>query len=133
MIIDSQRSGRERYGGAGLAESHIAALIASLERRDHISAGEVYALEKLGWRFKDYTRGTEIIHDRSRPFESCLLIGGYAARVGYLRSGRRQLTAIHVGGDFVDLHGPLLLAHDREPALTYEGSLVFPPTPALWG
>jgi L-alanine-DL-glutamate epimerase-like enolase superfamily enzyme len=33
----------------------------------------------------------------------------------------------------VDLDGPLLLARDREPALRYEGSLVHPPTPALWG
>ncbi len=34
---------------------------------------------------------------------------------------------------FVDLDGPLLLAKDREPALTYEGSIVYPPPPALWG
>ena len=33
----------------------------------------------------------------------------------------------------VDLDGPLLLARDREHALRYEGSLVYPPTPALWG
>jgi L-alanine-DL-glutamate epimerase-like enolase superfamily enzyme len=35
--------------------------------------------------------------------------------------------------DFVDLDGPLLLARDREPSLRYDGSLVFPPEPALWG
>jgi L-Ala-D/L-Glu epimerase / N-acetyl-D-glutamate racemase len=34
---------------------------------------------------------------------------------------------------FVDLDGPLLLAKDREPGLAYRDSLVFPPTPALWG
>jgi L-alanine-DL-glutamate epimerase-like enolase superfamily enzyme len=34
---------------------------------------------------------------------------------------------------FVDLDGPLLLARDREPGLRFEGSLVFPPEPALWG
>jgi L-Ala-D/L-Glu epimerase len=33
----------------------------------------------------------------------------------------------------VDLDGPLLLARDREPGLRYEGSLVYPATPALWG
>ena len=37
------------------------------------------------------------------------------------------------GADFVDLDGPLLLAEDRSPGLRYEGSLVFPPDPALWG
>ena len=34
---------------------------------------------------------------------------------------------------FVDLDGPLLLAKDREPGLRYEGSIVYPPEPALWG
>jgi L-Ala-D/L-Glu epimerase len=35
--------------------------------------------------------------------------------------------------DHVDLDGPLLLARDREPAITYAGSLMQPPPPALWG
>jgi L-alanine-DL-glutamate epimerase-like enolase superfamily enzyme len=34
---------------------------------------------------------------------------------------------------FVDLDGPLLLARDRPDGLVYRGSLVHPPTPALWG
>lgn len=37
------------------------------------------------------------------------------------------------GADFVDLDGPLLLARDRDQALRYEDSLVFPPKPSLWG
>lgn len=35
--------------------------------------------------------------------------------------------------DFVDLDGPLLLARDRARPLTYEGSTVTGPDPALWG
>lgn len=35
--------------------------------------------------------------------------------------------------DFVDLDGPLLLARDRSPGLIYEGSMVSPPLPELWG
>jgi L-alanine-DL-glutamate epimerase-like enolase superfamily enzyme len=37
------------------------------------------------------------------------------------------------GARVVDLDGPLLLARDRENGLHYEGSLVHPPTPELWG
>lgn len=33
----------------------------------------------------------------------------------------------------VDLDGPLLLAGDRPDALVYDGSLIVPPEPALWG
>jgi len=35
--------------------------------------------------------------------------------------------------DFVDLDGPLLLAEDRDPGLTYRGSLIDPAAPELWG
>jgi L-alanine-DL-glutamate epimerase-like enolase superfamily enzyme len=34
---------------------------------------------------------------------------------------------------FVDLDGPLLLAQDRAPALSYEGNHIHPPRPELWG
>src|SRR5204862_4422366 len=33
----------------------------------------------------------------------------------------------------VDLDGPLLLAKDRPDGLRYDGSLVYPPPPILWG
>jgi L-Ala-D/L-Glu epimerase len=33
----------------------------------------------------------------------------------------------------VDLDGPLLLAKDRAGGLCYDGSLVYPAEPALWG
>jgi len=37
------------------------------------------------------------------------------------------------GAEFVDLDAPLLLARDRQPGLRYEGSVLFPAKPALWG
>lgn len=37
------------------------------------------------------------------------------------------------GADIVDLDGPLLLAQDRDPGLRYDGAVVHPPEPALWG
>jgi L-alanine-DL-glutamate epimerase-like enolase superfamily enzyme len=37
------------------------------------------------------------------------------------------------GADWVDLDGPLLLARDRTPAVPYDGALVHPPEPSLWG
>jgi L-alanine-DL-glutamate epimerase-like enolase superfamily enzyme len=37
------------------------------------------------------------------------------------------------GAEWADLDGPLLLAEDRSPGLTYRGSTVDPPEPAVWG
>jgi L-alanine-DL-glutamate epimerase-like enolase superfamily enzyme len=37
------------------------------------------------------------------------------------------------GAAVVDLDGPLLLSKDREPGLTFVGSMIEPPRPELWG
>jgi L-Ala-D/L-Glu epimerase len=33
----------------------------------------------------------------------------------------------------IDLDGPLLLQRDRKPGITFDGSLMYPPVPELWG
>jgi len=35
--------------------------------------------------------------------------------------------------DWVDLDGPLLLAHDRSPGLSYAGAFIRPPSATVWG
>ncbi|WP_373355725.1 N-acetyl-D-Glu racemase DgcA [Pseudoroseicyclus sp. CXY001] len=37
------------------------------------------------------------------------------------------------GADWVDLDGPLLLGEDRDPPIRFEGSVMSPPEPELWG
>ncbi|WP_417513408.1 N-acetyl-D-Glu racemase DgcA [Minwuia sp.] len=37
------------------------------------------------------------------------------------------------GADFVDVDGPLMLKQDREPGLTFDGSIVRPASRDLWG
>jgi L-alanine-DL-glutamate epimerase-like enolase superfamily enzyme len=37
------------------------------------------------------------------------------------------------GAEIADLDGPLLLQRDREPGIEFEGSLMHPPKPELWG
>jgi L-alanine-DL-glutamate epimerase-like enolase superfamily enzyme len=61
---------------------------------------------------------------------------GFAVMVGcMLATSLAMAPAIYAaqGADYVDLDGPLLLLHDRRDGLRYEGSLVYPPSPALWG
>ena len=61
---------------------------------------------------------------------------GLAVMVGCMLGtslGMAPATLLAAGAAFVDLDGPLLLARDREPGLRYDGSLVHPPEPALWG
>jgi L-Ala-D/L-Glu epimerase len=77
--------------------------------------------------------------------------GGLTPALAMARQAREQGFKIMVGcmlatslamapafllaqlADYVDLDGPLLLAKDRSPAITYDGSLMIPPPRALWG
>ena len=99
----------------------------SLGRRDQISSVEQTILENLSQRPAEFRRGTEIIADGSRPSVSCLLVAGLSARAVYLPDGRRQFTALHVPGDFVDLHALLLKTMDHSVVAVSDCSVVFVP------
>ena len=58
-------------------------------------------------------KGEDIIREGDRPTESILLLEGFAARYNLLRKGKRQITALHIPGDFVDLHSFLVKKMDH--------------------
>ncbi|MGO9004763.1 MAG: N-acetyl-D-Glu racemase DgcA [Beijerinckiaceae bacterium] len=61
---------------------------------------------------------------------------GFAVMVGCMvASSLAMAPALLLAGKarFVDLDGPLLIAHDRPEGLFYEGSIIHPPGPRLWG
>ena len=60
-----------------------------------------------------FAAGEEIVMEGTRQKESCLVTAGFAARSQSLRSGERQITAVHVPGDFVDLHSMMLKVMDH--------------------
>ncbi|MEE8188823.1 MAG: N-acetyl-D-Glu racemase DgcA [Kiloniellales bacterium] len=61
---------------------------------------------------------------------------GFRVMVGCMIAGSLAMApALLVAQDaeVVDLDGPLLLARDRPEGLAYEGSVINPPEPELWG
>jgi CRP-like cAMP-binding protein len=65
------------------------------------------------------TPGSDLVREGDRPTKSTLLIRGFAVRYRLLETGRRQITALHVPGDFVDLQSfPLRLMDHSVGALT---------------
>lgn len=83
-------------------------LVTKLERRDRISAGERKVLEAAAGQIREFAPGEDMVQDGDRPWVSTLILEGYAARYKLLSGGSRHITALHVAGDFVDLHGFLL-------------------------
>jgi L-Ala-D/L-Glu epimerase len=80
--------------------------------------------------------------DKTGGLTEALAMAAEAERLGFrLMVGCMVATSLAMApavllaqrAQVVDLDGPLLLAKDRPDALRYEGSLVHPPRPALWG
>jgi len=80
--------------------------------------------------------------DKTGGLTEALLLAEAATQLGFklfigcmVGSSLAMAPAMLLTGKahFTDLDGPLLLAHDRDDGLVYDGSIVFPPKPALWG
>ncbi|MGH6674269.1 MAG: N-acetyl-D-Glu racemase DgcA [Xanthobacteraceae bacterium] len=61
---------------------------------------------------------------------------GFAIMVGCMVATSLSMAPamlVAQGARVVDLDGPLLLRNDRPDGLRYDGSVIYPPEPALWG
>ena len=88
-------------------------LFLNLGQHDVLTAAEKALLTKTITKEARFAAGEDIVAVGSRPGRSSLLLDGIAARYKHLADGGRQITALHVAGDFVDLHAFLLKSMDH--------------------
>ncbi|WP_454848626.1 Crp/Fnr family transcriptional regulator [Rhizobium binxianense] len=79
-------------------------LILSLRSHDTISSEEIARLRATIVKDRHFHFGEDLVSQDSRPPYSSLLLDGFAARYKVMADGTRQITALHIAGDFVDLH-----------------------------
>jgi CRP-like cAMP-binding protein len=84
-----------------------------LGRYDTISSEEAEVIASLPDRTRQIERGEDMVTEGSRPLFSTLLVDGLCARYSLLEDGKRQISALHVPGDFVDLHSFLIKTMDH--------------------
>ena len=89
-------------------------LLLKLRARDVVTPDEQEAWLAAMGEIEDLPAKKTVIKRGETLSRSVLLIEGLMCRYKDLRSGRRQITALHVAGDFLDLHGFTLkhLDHD---------------------
>ncbi|MDR6818710.1 CRP-like cAMP-binding protein [Neorhizobium sp. 2083] len=88
-------------------------LLLNLEQHDVLTDEERDILRRIVVREKRFSAGEDLVVEGSRPGQSSLLVEGFAARYKLTAEGMRQITALHVAGDFVDLHAFLLKTMDH--------------------
>lgn len=101
--------------------------LAKLRKRDVISAEEVQALRDSIINPRRVGADQVIIPAGIEVNESTLLLEGWTARIHDLASGQRQISELHIAGDFVDLHSFTLKRLDHDlVALTHCTVAVLP-------
>ena len=88
-------------------------LILKLEKHDRLSEAEKRALENAIARIRVVEADEDLVREGDRPEKLAPLLDGYAARYKIVSNGRRQISAIHVAGDFIDLCSFLLKTMDH--------------------
>jgi CRP-like cAMP-binding protein len=102
-------------------------LLRTLEARDALSPQEVEALASMVDGQETHPAGADVVVEGRRERVSRLLFEGMAARVKLLDDGRKQITALHLPGDFVDLHSfPLKRLDHDVVSLTPVRFILFP-------
>lgn len=88
--------------------------LAKLRARHPLSAEEEQAIRAAVAEYRDYPADWTVVRAGEPVDHSTLLLDGVMCRYKDLRSGERQITELHVAGDFADLHSFTLkhLDHD---------------------
>ena len=97
----------------------IESLLLNLESHDVVSDAEKELLRSVMGREKQFSVDEDLVSEATRPSYSTLLLDGFAARYKVLDDGSRQITSLHIAGDFVDLPAfPLKITDHGIVALT---------------
>ena len=80
-------------------------LLAKLRARSEICGEEEAALRKAFSDFRDYPADKTFVRAGDQLRNATLLIEGLVCRYKDLPNGKRQICALHLSGDFVDLQG----------------------------
>ena len=102
-------------------------LLLKLRRRDEVSGEEEAVLRRLVGPPQQVERRRTVIREGQLLDKSMLLLDGLACRYKDLRNGQRQISEIHIGGDFVDLHGFTLKKLDHSIMTLTPCTIAFAP------
>jgi CRP-like cAMP-binding protein len=85
----------------------------ALERRDSLSERERELLDVIAGARRTIPARSDFVVEGDSPRVSTLMLSGLSARYNIVADGKRQISAVHVPGDFVDLHCFLLRPIDH--------------------
>lgn len=96
-----------------LSQSPLELMARRLECRVKLDETDRRSILALPHSVKTVERNLFIVRERERATHACLMLSGYSVRSKLVRNGERQILAIHMKGDMVDLQNSLLEIADH--------------------
>jgi CRP-like cAMP-binding protein len=89
------------------------------------------ALLALPHKTNQLERHAYIVREGEHATHSCLVLSGFAVRHKIVAGGARQIVAVHMKGDVVDLQNAFLSVADHNVQMITDGEVAFIPRDAM--
>jgi CRP-like cAMP-binding protein len=114
-----------------VTSSSLMPLVRKLDYWAEFDAADEKAILDLPHRTKRLERHGYVVREREKTTHSCLMISGFAIRHKIVAGGARQIVAIHMKGDMVDLQNSFLGVADHSVQVLTESDVAFIPREAI--
>lgn len=112
----------------GLKESALEPLIRKLSYRTKLDERDRSALMALPHKVKSMEPHQYVVREGDRATHCCLLLEGFSIRHKCVAGGKRQIMAIHMKGEMVDLENSFLGKADHNVQMLTAGKVARIPT-----
>ena len=102
-------------------------LVQKLTYRADLSAADRTAILALPFTVKMLERVHFIVRERELATHSCVMLSGYSIRSKLVGTGHRQIVAIHMKGEMVDLQNSMLEIADHSVQMLTAGKVAMIP------
>ena len=96
-------------------------MVRKLEYRGKLSSADRAALLSLPHALKRLDSQQYIVRERDQATHCCLMVSGFSVRHKIVAGGLRQIVAIHMAGEMVDLQNSMLGCADHSVQLLTRG------------
>jgi CRP-like cAMP-binding protein len=112
-------------------ETTLEPLVEKLAYRSKLDDAERAAIMALPFTIRKMERGHYVVRERDLATHSSLMLSGYSIRSKLVATGARQIVAIHMKGEVVDLQNSLLKVADHSVQMLTAGKIALIPRQAV--
>ena len=109
----------------------LAPLLRKLSHWAPLDAADIQAVLALPCEVRTIGKGNYIVRGGDEPTRACLMLSGFSFRHKLVGNGGRQILALHMAGDMVDLQNALLRTADHSVQTLTRADVAFIPAAAV--